>query len=455
MDPEIVEKALGFLIKIPLLFLVLLIVLMIHEAGHYLAARMFKMKVQRFVIGTGRNLLQTSDRHNTKWSLNLIPFGAHVEIAGLAEGAQLVHAYWKRALTILAGPAFNLATPFIVLFAFYLIIGQPSIPPVIVGIEHGQKAQELALQPGDRFLEINDHKVLNYRHIWREGYDGGAIERDYKIARGDQIIDLTFSPNWTQYRDEDGIERKNARYGILWEHKPYKLKAILAINGENVKDNETRAREILLKNLDKNITIALKGPEKDVPYVFDIFLSSASNPHLSDKDHDGYKKVYLGAARDNFYLRQPAADQIKDASAFVLSRIKNIAKLPFQIFPIDRQAITDEAAVEGHETPITNFIYAFIYKLTIASIIIALINLLPLPYLDGGHLMIQTIECIRKKPITRKTKAWLFAACFCFVYFSVLMANKDNLSFYIDSRLQKVNQFINKQNIQTAEDSDG
>ncbi|MEM7651468.1 MAG: site-2 protease family protein [Pseudomonadota bacterium] len=91
-----------------------------------------------------------------------------------------------------------------------------------------------------------------------------------------------------------------------------------------------------------------------------------------------------------------------------------------------------------------NIFYRYLHLFAVASVIVGLVNLLPLPNLDGGQLLIQSIERARKKPLPRKQKAKIFALAFLCLYLSILFTNLDNMPGYIDSRVKKVHEIIDQ-----------
>lgn len=325
-----------------------------------------------------------------------------------------------------------------------MAVGQPSTPPVLVGIEPGLAADKAGMQPGDRFLAVDGIPVANFQDVWRVAYEKGPVESTYTIQRGDKVFDLPFTPGWTEYKDEDGIERKNTRFGVTWQHSPLKLKAILSVAGENTKDNEGKARELLLQNMGKEIIVGLKGQDgKEKPTR--LYLSKVPNPDLNNPDHDDYKRVFLGQTRGNIYLQRPVAEHAMNALRKTGAMIKNVASIPMQLLPIDPYKLQDSNAVMHENTRLINILYKYTHLFALACVVIALVNLLPLPYLDGGHLLTQSIEQIRKKPLTRKAKAKLFVLMFFFLYVLIALSNMDNVPGYIDSRLKKVHDFIEDQ----------
>ncbi len=439
-----------YLIGPPVFIVLIFLALLLHEMGHYLAARVFRIPLDSVIIGRGKTLKHWDDRHGVRWSIRRWPLGAHVQLANFAASP-----FWQRTVTILAGPCINFAVLPFLFFAFYVVFGQPSTPAVLVGVEQGLAADKAGLEPGDRFLAVDGRSFSNFQDVWRIAYSKGTVEGVYTIKRGDEIFDVPITPDWTEYKDEDGIERKNARFGVVWSHIPFKLDAITSVNGKDVAGDDKRARKALLKNLGKETLVGLKGPHEK-PGSFKVHLSKEANKHLNDPDHEDYKRIYLGSIAGNIYLEQSIGEHAVDALRYSGALIAKLSAIPFQLFPIDAFAIKDENSVFNPDTKIVNIIYTYLHLFIVASVIVGLVNLLPFPGLDGGQILIQTLERIRKRPITRKAKAKIFGLAFLLLYLSVLFTNLDNVPGYIDSRTKKVHELIkNSTTLKKDEASDG
>lgn len=444
MDTLTPDRVVDITFGLAALVLVLFIALMIHELGHFLMARLFGVPVKSVQIGHGREYFSRTDKRGTQWRIRLFPLGAHVDLAALNE-----KPFWQRALVIAGGPLVNLAVPFLLFPAFFVIFGQPSAPPVLVGVDPERIAGLSGLEPGDRVLAIDGVPILNYKDIWREGYENGSqkglSEKIYKIQRSEGAntheFDVALEPEWTIYED-DGIKRAHPRFGILWGHEGYKPFDIYALDGINVRDNETLAGKIFQEKLDRPVLLTIKGPDEKEPLTYKVHPRAARNLHIGDKSHREYKVFFLGDGR-NFYLRKSTTAQISDGIRYAAQKIGSVAMVPFQILPIDPWALRDEDQVGDSSTRPKNYAYSFTHGLALGSILIALVNLLPLPRLDGGYILIHGIEAARRKPLSLKAKAKLFVGAFLLIYLSVMITNIDNVRGYIDSRLKKVHELVN------------
>ena len=419
-------------------------VLFVHEMGHYLAARSFKMKIPAVAIGCGKELWSRTDSYGSRWSVHLWPLWAHVSLAGWNEHTFDRKDLCRRLLTVLAGPCINLALPFVLIFGFFVAFGQPSIPPVISGIDIGGVADKAGFELGDRITKINGTSVHSWREMKRLGYKKDIREVRYTVERDGREIELLTTPKWHEYRDVDGIERKHARLEILLRHQPYKLEVLRVINGEPVRDDSDKARKLLLENLGKETIVGLYSTDTTVSNTR-VILPEEANAHLTEPDHENYETFYISPLKDNVYLRQSLGTNLYEASVLSLKLIKNIALLPFQVFPIDPETVTAPARVIDEDSWLVNQTYRWFYMISVISVFTGLVNLLPLPSLDGSYIVRFIYEGFMKKPFSRKGQALIFVGFFGLFYAAIFLSNMDNIPHYIDSRLKKLQESMTKE----------
>jgi regulator of sigma E protease len=185
------------------------LLIVIHELGHFLVARLFGMRVERFSVGFGP-VLWARRRGDTEWALSAVPLGGYVKVAGMAPGEDVApgdptafcnQAAWRRFLVILAGPATNY------LFAVVLAVGlvatvglrQPDPSPVVGEVLAGGAAQRGGLQAGDRVLSVDGKAVESWLALVQEvrshpGRDLALEVRRASAAEGEPVVKLTVRP---------------------------------------------------------------------------------------------------------------------------------------------------------------------------------------------------------------------------------------------------------------------
>ncbi len=141
-------------------FIILLsIIILTHEAGHYLAARLYRLPVSRFSLGFGPRLFGWHDRHGTEWTVAAIPLGGFVRVSFDRRLA-------ARAWVIAAGPLANIALAAGLLFV-HALIGIRDAPPVVAAVYPNSPAAAAGLQPGDHLISLNGRGITGFSDVHR------------------------------------------------------------------------------------------------------------------------------------------------------------------------------------------------------------------------------------------------------------------------------------------------
>ena len=182
------------------LILVFLVLVAIHEYGHYIVARLFKAEVTDFSIGFGKPLLKYTDRNGTTWKLSPIPLGGYVKIKGLdnifspnpndEQGSFQSLTLFQKILVLLAGSIFNILSAWFALFCIFFFFGIVSLMPIIGSVSENSSAFENDLREGDRILEINNISIEEFSDIPKAIANKQNI--NILIGRNNQIIEKNF-----------------------------------------------------------------------------------------------------------------------------------------------------------------------------------------------------------------------------------------------------------------------
>lgn len=167
----------------------------IHELGHFLAAKMFKMPVQVFSIGLGPKLLKKKIG-GTEYCISLLPIGGYVKIAG-EEDKELPYGFlnqdiWKRFVVLIAGVTFNFITAIVLFTVLISVFGSPVRGVQVVGALEGTPALEY-IQTGDHLVEVNGNKVNEDSFTliadWIQQSENSVTE--LSVIRGEERLDLS------------------------------------------------------------------------------------------------------------------------------------------------------------------------------------------------------------------------------------------------------------------------
>lgn len=198
----------------------------IHELGHFLVARLFGMRVERFSVGFGPVVLRRR-RGDTEWAVSAIPFGGYVKISGMVPGEDIdpadqgayanQHA-WRRFLAILAGPAMNYAFAVLLAVAMLTSLGfrEPVPEPVVGEIVPGSAAERAGLAAGDRVLAVDGEPVATWEALVAEVVARPGRPATLTLERQGRRLDLQATPDAAGGRGRLGVGQatRDVRVGL-------------------------------------------------------------------------------------------------------------------------------------------------------------------------------------------------------------------------------------------------
>ncbi|HMG55845.1 MAG TPA: site-2 protease family protein [Kofleriaceae bacterium] len=220
-----------------LYFLLLVgVLVLIHELGHFVAAKLLDVKVLRFSIGFGRPLVRIKLRE-TEYQIAAFPCGGYVRILGvegddrpgdrptdkLAQRSDAGRSFasrplWQRLVIVFAGPAANLVLPVIIYFAFFA--GHSTLPAAVIGdVLDGGAAARAGLEPGDRVLEIDGRPVRYWEEIETAVRSSPGRELHLRVSRNGKVFERYLTPLEETVRRRDGSVSQQGRVGIT--HAPF------------------------------------------------------------------------------------------------------------------------------------------------------------------------------------------------------------------------------------------
>jgi regulator of sigma E protease len=197
--------------------LVLGAVVIVHEFGHFLAARALGITVEVFSAGFGPEIAGFNDRRGTRWRLACIPLGGYVKFKGDESVASLpsaedlekltpaerqgnfhTSAVWRRALIVLAGPFANFLLSLVIFTGMVLATGIVYQRAEIVCVEDGTPAAQAGLQAGDKIVSVGGKPVRNFEDFSSHVLLNARSPIDIAVERGGKIVDLRATPELTE-----------------------------------------------------------------------------------------------------------------------------------------------------------------------------------------------------------------------------------------------------------------
>ncbi len=425
------------------------ILVFVHELGHFLLAKMIGVKVLKFSLGFGPKIIGRKFG-DTEYLLSAIPLGGYVKMLGEEPGEELseserTRAYnyqsvWKRFAIIFSGPLFNLVFAAFI-FALIFMSGVPTPRPDIGDVEENSPAAASGLLTGDRVEQISGKPVESWNDISGILSKSSGQTLAFKVIRNDRVVEVPVKPEKKMGKNIFGEEKETWHVGI----EPLLLPEVGAVM------KGSRAEEAGLKRGDKVIEIedtALKtwknmtamihaSPEKPLKFriqrgeqVMDITITPKKESYKTpDGEEMAIGLVGIKPAGNDFIKKYGPVESVSlglkrtwDISELtVLSMVKLVQRIipsstiggPIMIFQM-----AGEQASQGA----LNF-FTF---MAIISINLGILNLLPIPILDGGHIFFLAIEAIRRKPLSDNVV--MIAQKAGLVFLLTLMA----LAFYND-----------------------
>lgn len=358
------------LIYIVPFLLVLTFIVTIHELGHFLVARAFGVKIDRFAIGFGRPLYQRTDRHGVEWRLGWIPAGGYVKFsgdldassvpdqAGLAElkqrittekGPAAVRDYyhfkpvWQRMLIVAAGPVANFILAITIFALLFMTLGAQLTPARVGQVQAGSPAAAAGFRSGDLITAVEGRTIEDGSEVTRAVMLSSGDPLRFTVERAGQAVELIAVPERRMENDPIAGRIQVGRIGVLLEARREDIR--------HVRYNPAEA--------------VVAGAKQTVDVI-------------------GSTLKYLG----RLVTGRESGDQ--------LSGPIGIAKASGSLTNMAVQANPDPTATA------INLGLTLVNLAAILSIGIGFLNLMPIPVLDGGHLVFYAYEAVARRPVAAR-----------------------------------------------------
>ncbi len=398
------------------------LLVIIHEFGHFIAAILMGVRVERFSIGFPPKLFSKTIK-GVEFVIAAIPLGGYVKMAGFIDESMDTNITgapdefqskptWKKLIIISGGVIMNFLLAVVVLALLNFYQGERIIPETTVGwVGTKGVAAQVGFQKGDKILEVNGQPVHNWNEIQERFIDNLGKDIIFTVQRKGKTVHLKYQKNF--FKEKNGEQLNiapeiSARVGEVSPGMPAEkigLKRgdlIIEIAGQPIRD-WTQMTQVIRKYPGQAIPIKWKRGDS-------VFTAEITPRVFEEKDKSG-KIIKVGKIGISYYYEHR---EVGLGKAFVLGFKNTIdlialnAKAIYWIFtgtksarelvggPIMIAKMAGDAARAG---------WAYLWYLIAAlSSVLAFFNILPIPGLDGGHLVFLIIEGIRGKPIPIKVK---------------------------------------------------
>ncbi|MHA6288652.1 M50 family metallopeptidase [Maricaulis sp. CAU 1757] len=369
------------------------IVVVIHELGHYWAGRLCGVHAEAFSMGFGPTVVSWRDKRGTVWRIAAFPLGGYVKFLGDAGAASEPDAdkldeirrrmgpdadrcyhfkpIWQRAFITAAGPIANFILAITIFAALALSFGsQPYQAPVVGSVAEGSAAQEAGFIPGDEILAINGNEIRSFQEIVTEVIWRPGEELRFTVNREGETLILRAAPRATAVEDPFGGTRTLGRLG----------------------------------------------------------LGSVAGPPLRDRFNPvtavgyGIDRTWAAVSMTGRYVSRVVTGR---ASVELLNGPVGIATTAGQTAVSSVEA--GQSAGESTLLLVVNLIHLAAYL----SVGLGLVNLLPIPILDGGHLVYYAYEAVARRPLSMKAQSIGFRVGLALVLCMMLVATWNDLNYLL------------------------
>ena len=411
-------------------FIALGVLVSFHEFGHFWVARRCGVKVERFSIGFGTPLLTWRDKHGTEFILALLPLGGYVKMVdereGTVEPEDLQYSFnrksvWQRMAIVSAGPLANFLLA-AVAFWWLFLAGEKGLAPVVGMVEQNSLAADAGFEVGMEITAVNGVATDTWNAVSRQlfGFIGSTGEVPFTVVYADSTLstELRVSVDrWLRDAQEPSPLRD------LGISPPFELDSLNLANvfedgagyeaGLRVGDQLLAINDQTIEHVDEFVDQVANSA--GVTVVLDVqrdaeLLTIRAIPRLIEREgrEVGQLGVQLASTgkypdelmRDvkyNIFTAVPRSIQeTANTSIFVLKSIGKLIVGDLSPKNLSGPITIAKVAGDSARTGIDNFI-RFV---AILSIMLGVMNLLPVPVLDGGHLMYYLIEVIKGSPVS-------------------------------------------------------
>ena len=403
----------NFFYTIAVFVIVLSVIVAVHEYGHYIVGRWSGIHADVFSIGFGPVLLRRTDKRGTVWQFAAIPLGGYVKFAGdagatsakddaalsqmdAAARRRTMHGapLWARSATVAAGPVFNFIFAFVVFVTLLFYEGLAVDEPVVGQITPLPAQAEFTLQPGDRILSVNGENVETLADFLNlsETLPAQSV-LDYVVDRGGQVVQVTGPhpqpPLAGNIALNSAARDAQMQAGDVVTHIDGAPVATFQELREIVGASDGRAVDLTVWRGGQDVSLTLVPRRVDLPL-----------------DAGGFETRWLigltsGAVFD-YTTRSPGLLEAAQISVEQMWRVArtSVEGLYYMVLgQISTCNLSSPIGIaEASAAKASDGVVELVWFIAVLSVAIGLLNLFPIPPLDGGHLVFHAYEAVMRRP---------------------------------------------------------
>jgi regulator of sigma E protease len=419
--------------------LVLTPVVVIHELGHFLVARWCGVKVKDFSIGFGREIFGFTDKHGTRWRFAWIPLGGYVKFMdddnsasmpsreSLArmtpaerEGAFQTKPLAARAAIVAAGPVANFLLAIAIFTLLFVFIGERVTVPRVGALDADGPAAKAGFEVNDLIVSIDGEGTHSYADMERLITLNAGRDLVFEVDRGGSLVKLSATPVWAETTDPVGGKLKRVTIGIDGPAMPPKVgglipggpaadagfqsgDTIVSIDGKPIK-SFTELQKIVGTSAGRELAFQVDREGASLQ-----LRATPGERETTDRAGNKIKVGMLGikGTPEGEFRRYGPVEAVGEAVhrtySIIADNVAALVQIATQRMPADQlrgplgiAEMSGQVATWGPG--------ALISFVALISVAIGFFNLLPVPVLDGGHLLFYAIEAIRREPVSERAQ---------------------------------------------------
>ena len=439
------------LIDVVSVVVILGFMILIHEFGHYAVAKLLGVRVEQFAIGFGKRLLGFR-KGETDYRINAIPLGGYVKMSGEnpmdshTEDPRefLNHPRWHRFLIAIAGPFMNILLAVVLLTGVYMVHYEYAAymdQPAVVGyVDPGSPAAKAGIQPGDRIVQIDGVHNPTWEQVNVKELLSPNQHLAYAVQRGDQVIQGSLVPvpvTSNQVGDAGWAPKEPVIVGDLDAGMPAAKVGIktgdkiVSIDGEPVPSIQIMIDK-LQQTKTKPLQLGIVRDGQNLSFTATPVLAAAGNGEnhyrLGFKNNPEVKVSKLS-------LPDAFSHSLQDNKRYSVILVQLVGKLVQRKVslnmvsgPIGIAQQAGEAAQQEGWTPLLALTAAI-------SLNLGIFNLLPIPIMDGGVILLLFIESLMGRDISLPIKERIYQAAFVFLVLFAAIVIYNDIAKTIGTRL--------------------
>jgi regulator of sigma E protease len=412
--------------------------ILIHELGHYVAARLVGVKVETFSFGFGPRLVGWK-RGETDFRISAVPFGGYVRMLGEQPGDEpstdprsfQAKQRWQRALIVVAGPLMNIALAVVIVTGLYMY-GFPkevtSNDLVISSLEPGSPAANAGLQPGDKIVQLNNQKHPTWTQLLTEEALNANHPLRIVVDRNGRKLSFAVTPRM-DVKQGVGVAgwRGDVQIGQVVPGSPAQAAGLrpgdllIKVNNKPIASAATVQQAVIQsRGTPVQVTVMRDGHIQDLSVTPTPTSDSKMPWRIGIAFRMPVEMVKLGfvpAFTESVRLNVQNATLIFHVLGSIVERRVSPKTLAG---PIGMAKMSSDAAHEGPSS--------FFGWMALVSLNLAIFNLLPIPILDGGTLLMLVVEMLIQREMSMHVKETVFKLGFVFLMMIVVFVIYNDIS---------------------------